>query len=682
MKITHHTCLCLFTVFLAALFTAPFTVYAETRQPLPQVDDLYSIEGLPVSLTPPQGKILLLTVWDSDLVGSVVFTKKAIVTYKRFHDSGLNALGVVAEENEDEIGRFTRKWQIPWPLVKNNETDPALTQQLKISGLPAAFLVFSNGEWERVDICGEAIHAKIAEKLNVSLDDLPMPMAPAPRIEQPNPALMMRPIAGVLSKVFYVSNSFFGSPKEREDAESCKQHLRQISLAITKYRQEHNGNLPRKLDDLYPTYIKNRDVFTCPKHSGSPSGMGSEYLFEFTTTKHHSNNQTYRDWKTDQLSQFGDKVPVVRCLNHPRSLNLTYGGEILFYGMVWENDVPQGHTLNEEPAKIRERFKQIALALDHYKRAFGEVPHALDDLYPKYLTDRAILDHPLLQPDKTVYQFSPELPGEDGYDTCREWKMAQLKEYGGYVPILRARDILKNGNVINLAYNGEIWESSGDWEEDLTATAKKSSLVVMSERHRNIDTVLVGEEDQAIQRKNWPQPLIDSSMAITDESMAIPLRGFWLIREGGVWEQTNLAQQNSMLLAKPVVEAGEITLQAEIQEGQEGIRIIFGYQNSSHFYVWNIGGRGNTVSVIERWNGMQMESGSARNITKPAPFTLSYNEIHKMKLKFKADGQVSGFVDGKQILDYTFAEPIKGRMGVGTRNTKARFKDIVIQGSK
>ncbi len=63
----------------------------------------------------------------------------------------------------------------------------------------------------------------------------------------------------------------------------------------------------------------------------------------------------------------------------------------------------------------------------------------------------------------TAAQFSASTK-DDKHGTRRAWKTEQLKQFGDYVPVLRARGYLDNGNVINLSYGGEIYESPLTWE--------------------------------------------------------------------------------------------------------------------------------------------------------------------------------------------------------------------------
>ena len=74
-----------------------------------------------------------------------------------------------------------------------------------------------------------------------------------------------------------------GAMKAREKARraKCANNLRQIGLAISQYRDDHNEQYPASLDELYDAYLDDLAVFKCPSSSNpvpaSPSG--GDYVY-------------------------------------------------------------------------------------------------------------------------------------------------------------------------------------------------------------------------------------------------------------------------------------------------------------------------------------------------------------------------------------------------------------------
>lgn len=131
-------------------------------------------------------------------------------------------------------------------------------------------------------------------------------------------------------------------------------HFRQIRAAIEAYRKDHQGQLPDWLSDLVPDYLADPGVLLCPtaERTGTAQLFGNDdprlpcsYIYEFNArpaSDFHVADPTVRatmkDWKNKQMETFGGAVPLVRCLNHARVLNLAISGDIYETALFWETD--------------------------------------------------------------------------------------------------------------------------------------------------------------------------------------------------------------------------------------------------------------------------------------------------------------------------------------------------------
>ncbi|MCX6345743.1 MAG: prepilin-type N-terminal cleavage/methylation domain-containing protein, partial [Armatimonadetes bacterium] len=73
-------------------------------------------------------------------------------------------------------------------------------------------------------------------------------------------------IIAILASILF---PVFARVRERARKSGCASNLRQISVSLNLYAQEHGGRFPKKNNDfngLYP-YVKNTDVFFCPSDS-------------------------------------------------------------------------------------------------------------------------------------------------------------------------------------------------------------------------------------------------------------------------------------------------------------------------------------------------------------------------------------------------------------------------------
>jgi hypothetical protein len=129
-------------------------------------------------------------------------------------------------------------------------------------------------------------------------------------------------------------------------------------------------------------------------------------------------------------------------------------------------------------------LKVIYQAIQLYQMDHKDIPNWLSDLVPQYLDANALicpackrtgqiessaLADPKL-PCSYLYEFCPvplgktDAPG-DPTKTRRDWKRRQMGLVGAVVPIVRCRH---HGEVLNLSFDGRVYESPASWEDLLT----------------------------------------------------------------------------------------------------------------------------------------------------------------------------------------------------------------------
>ena len=138
----------------------------------------------------------------------------------------------------------------------------------------------------------------------------------------------------------------------------------------------------------------------------------------------------------------------------------------------------------EERQDCINHLKLIYEAIQAYQIDHKDLPNWLSDLVPQYLTDANVLICPvckrtgkaevpgLADPKIScsyLFEFSPQPLGKALPDnpskTRREWKRRQMGLVGSMVPIVRCR---QHNVVLNLAFDGKIYESPPSWETLLT----------------------------------------------------------------------------------------------------------------------------------------------------------------------------------------------------------------------
>ena len=138
-------------------------------------------------------------------------------------------------------------------------------------------------------------------------------------------------------------------------------------------------------------------------------------------------------------------------------------------------------------------LKLIYEAIQAYEMDHKNIPNWLSDLVPQYINDANILTCPACKrtgqsesgpladpkiPSSYFYEFCPvplgpkELP--PGLErTRRDWKRRQMGLLGSVVPLVRCPH---HGVVLNLAFDGHIYESPPDWKPLFTNVVNAADL--------------------------------------------------------------------------------------------------------------------------------------------------------------------------------------------------------------
>ncbi len=637
---------------------------------IPKIDT-YSLEGLPVSFRPVQGKLLLIHVWKPQDTGSEGLIKDTLILYRRFHDKGLDALSICCDASEDVSADMAERWQIDWPQVMNHEETPSLTEQLGIPAIPSRLIVDRDGMAIAIDPMGDDLHARMAQWLGVSLDEAPMPEPP--READKSPSLVEGDFreerspswnGGELS--ILVMNPadprrMLGNREERREAEETIRIFRKINLALARYREENRGEMPDWLSDLYPDYLANDVDLLCPS---SPTTL-QKYVnladrnvptsFTYELAPVEIQGQNNREQKKKMLEIFGDKIPVVRCFHFKRPLCLTYGGEIVFMDEDWEKILPRGKSLNDPGAKVRRQLMQIGVAVQRFVETKGKFPQEPTELVSEYL------------PNET--SLVCEVTGQPF-----EYLHAEAtSEQGEIVPLFRARGVLEKDRVLNLSMGGEIWESGEDWKSFLDSAETSSNPVSIR--------VGSGEENDALRARHWPDtPLRNESPVDTPEAI-LPLRGRWeFIREDKQLRMPNAQSTPTALVFFPWIDKGEICFRARVAEGKEGFKIIFGYTSPERFFQMSLGEFDNQFLAVRKWN--DLVGSNVTTVSEQVPFIVPRDEWVDIRVTVDDESKIAQcFINGKLMLDYRSEESLAGRLGLGTWYTAVDFESIVIRGT-
>jgi alpha-L-arabinofuranosidase len=119
----------------------------------------------------------------------------------------------------------------------------------------------------------------------------------------------------------------------------------------------------------------------------------------------------------------------------------------------------------------------------------------------------------------------------------------------------------------------------------------------------------------------------------------------------------------------------ELSLEARKDGGAEGFLIIVRSQSDRDLYWFNLGGWSNSKHAVERSaKGTRSPVGSAR------PGSIEPRIWHQIRVRCEAE-HLQAWIDGESAGDVNDLSPsayMNGRVGVGTWNTAASFRNIKV----
>lgn len=131
--------------------------------------------------------------------------------------------------------------------------------------------------------------------------------------------------------------------------------------------------------------------------------------------------------------------------------------------------------------------------------------------------------------------------------------------------------------------------------------------------------------------------------------------GSWVVQDGA-YVQSDTAAENTLVTAgDPGWHDYDLRVKATKRAGKEGFLVAFGVKDTGTYYWWNLGGWGNTRSVVEKAVGGAKQT-VAENDTK-----IETGRTYDLQIKVRGR-QVTLYLDGKEwggFTDDKAAEPFR-----------------------
>lgn len=124
-------------------------------------------DGNDLALNDALGKITLIDFWAAWCKPCRAENPNVVAVYEKYHDKGLNILGVSLDRTEDAWKKAIEDDGLTWQHVSHVAyfNDP-IAKLYNVDAIPAAFLLDENGTIIAKNLRGPALEAKVAELLN------------------------------------------------------------------------------------------------------------------------------------------------------------------------------------------------------------------------------------------------------------------------------------------------------------------------------------------------------------------------------------------------------------------------------------------------------------------------------------------------------------------------------------
>lgn len=128
--------------------------------------EVKDLEGKPLSVAGLKGKVVLIDFWATWCGPCVHEMPNVIKAYEKFHDQGLEIIGVSLDQDRAALDAFLKEHKMTWPQYFDGKGwGNEVSGKYGIQGIPATFLLNREGKIAGKDLRGEALSAAIEKEI-------------------------------------------------------------------------------------------------------------------------------------------------------------------------------------------------------------------------------------------------------------------------------------------------------------------------------------------------------------------------------------------------------------------------------------------------------------------------------------------------------------------------------------
>jgi len=106
-----------------------------------------AVDGTKVDVSQMRGKVVLIDFWATWCPPCRAEVPDIVATYNKYHDKGFDVVGVSLDQDKDEMLKFTKEHNMPWPQYFDGKGwGNAISSSLGVDRIPIMILLGKDGK--------------------------------------------------------------------------------------------------------------------------------------------------------------------------------------------------------------------------------------------------------------------------------------------------------------------------------------------------------------------------------------------------------------------------------------------------------------------------------------------------------------------------------------------------------